>query len=528
MKTERIGNTIDLILLILFSVSSVFLCIQINLGKYLNIFAQILFIILLILVLLYFFTLSLKSKQFFYTRKILLVCLSCCMLYTSFQMNQKNQLNEEIIQTYYRLNLVTNHKEIQSSTDFDEAKIGTLVSDRNHIQNLNDLDKAFNMNDCEVKEFYNMTNLIQALNKKEIQGAILSDHNLSILNERFHNVKLNILSESGNFVEISHKNKNTDITTPFTILLSINDMDVPLNYVSSSNQCFVLFVDPIDKKITSVEIPNNLYIPNVAYDSYPDALYNVSYNGIDNLLYSLESILGFEFDYFVKMSSKALFNSVDIMQGITIPTTICENNVCEYIEEDYDAFSIKDYYKHTKDVQSILKGIFDKRNHLMAGKLINFINNYVENTFTNFSSTKLNDFITLFNKDDEWTFEQVSIDGIIYSNEPCISYGVHDEHFVSIIDDKSLHQIYSYYVNLKHLDQMNQFEFDLNLMNDSQLLPKVNPKLITVKNMNWKINEYFAFLPQSVVQPIEVEKWQGTINFDQPNFNPDGPIYPIE
>ena len=528
MKTERIGNTIDLILLILFSVSSVFLCIQINLGKYLNVFAQIIFILFLILVLLSFFTLTLKSKKYFYLRKVILVCLSGCMLYTSFQMNQKKHQNEEVIQTYYRLNLVTNHKEIQLSTDFNESKIGTLVSDRNHIQNLDDLDKAFNMKDSEVKEFYNMTNLIQALNKNEIQGAILSDHNLAILNERFQNMKLNIISESGIYVEISHKSKNDDITKPFTVLVSINDNHVPLNYVSASNQCLILFVDPIDKKITSVEIPNNLYIPNVAYDSYPDALYNVSYNGIDNLLYSLESIFGFEFDYFMKTSSKAIFNSVDIMQGITITSKICENNVCEYIEEEYDAYSIKDYYQHTKDVQSILKGIFDKRIHLMAGKLIDFTNNYVENAFTNFSSTKLNDFITLFNKDDEWTFDQKHIDEILYSNEPCISYGVHDEHSVAIIHDESIHEIYSYYEDLKHLDKMNQFEFDLSYMNNSHLIPKVNPKLITVANMDWKINEYFAFLPQSVVQPIEVEKWQGTINFEKPNFNPDGPIYPID
>ena len=75
MKNERIGNTIDLILLILFTVSSVFLCIQINLGKYLNVFAQIVFILFLIIILLSFFTLSLKSKRFFYLRKVLLVIL---------------------------------------------------------------------------------------------------------------------------------------------------------------------------------------------------------------------------------------------------------------------------------------------------------------------------------------------------------------------------------------------------------------------------------------------------------------------
>ena len=81
----------------------------------------------------------------------------------------------------------------------------------------------------------------------------------------------------------------------------------------------------------------------------------------------------------------------------------------------------------------------------------------------------------------------------LYSNVPCISYGVHDEHSVALINDQSIYEIYSYYEDLKHLDKMNQFEFDLSYMNHSHLIPKVNPKLITISNMDWKINEYFAF-----------------------------------
>ena len=65
-------------------------------------------------------------------------------------------------------------------------------------------------------------------------------------------------------------------------------------------------------------------------------------------------------------------------------------------------------------------------------------------------------------------------------------------------------------------------------MKDGNLIPSINPKLISTKNMYWKVDEYFAFLPHSVIQPIEVEKWQGTIDFEKPNFDPYGPIYPID
>ena len=90
MKIDRIGNTIDLILLILFSVSSVFLCIQINLSKYWSVFTQILFIILLIVILLVFFLLTLKSKKLFYIRKLILILLSRISLLPSLSKEKLN------------------------------------------------------------------------------------------------------------------------------------------------------------------------------------------------------------------------------------------------------------------------------------------------------------------------------------------------------------------------------------------------------------------------------------------------------
>ena len=75
---------------------------------------------------------------------------------------------------------------------------------------------------------------------------------------------------------------------------------------------------------------------------------------------------------------------------------------------------------------------------------------------------------------------------------------------------------------------MNNFEFDLNYIKSLSMPTKLNEKIITQENMYWKIDNYFSVLPDSMIHPVEVEKWQGQLNFDKPNFDPDGIIYPIE
>ena len=78
------------------------------------------------------------------------------------------------------------------------------------------------------------------------------------------------------------------------------------------------------------------------------------------------------------------------------------------------------------------------------------------------------------------------------------------------------------------MEIMSNFAFDLDRMRNNRILPYSNEKLITTSNMDWKISEYFALLPESIVSPIEIEKWNGTIRFEQPNYDPDAPIQEIE
>lgn len=522
MNKERISTTIDLVLLIFFTISSVFLCVQIYVVDFLDLFGQITVFIVLCFVLVLMFI----SKIPLWIRRVIMIGLSCCLIYSTFyisQYNQKRNQSEENIKTYYRLNLVNTSHDVNDPSKIEQ--VGVLMNDQYHIQSFEDINEAFQMEECEIKEYSNMNNLIHALNENVIQGMILSDHNLAILKQRFPELEssIQVLNENVHEVNISHVAKEIPMDQSFSILISINDNNKALDYVSFSSQCLILLVDPIENLIQTIQIPNDLYIPNVAYDSYPDALYNVSYNGIDNLLYALESTFDIQIDYFIKTNPTSIINTVDILQGITLSNKICDQKTCTVIQEYFNEEKIADYYYQTFDLSSIIEGIFHKRHELIGAKLLNFNNNYTNNSFTNLSIHKMKDYIQLIQNED-WKIERIYIHDLIQSKQPCISYGMNTKHDVTILNEQTILDIYSYFMRTKHLEKLNQFEFNLNQMKDGTMVPKSNEKLITTKNMGWKIQNYFSFLPYSSIDPIIVEKWETSLDFDHPNFDPEAPI----
>lgn len=531
MRKDRISTTIDLILLIIFTVSAIFMSTQLYLGNIVSFLWLILLILLFIAFLIGMFIWLLLTRKLAWLCRFILLILSIALVIGGFYLGDKrsaDQQKEENVM-YYQMNLLSNDENIKDPQDLNGKKIGFVMNDRNHIQTFQDINVSFQTQNCEFVEYYNMDYLIRALEANEIQGMIFSDHNLAVLEATYPQIyqDLILLSQNVHEVQISHVSKPLDEDQPISILLTLSEDDIPVDYVSYSIKCLILFIDPLDHEFTVIEIPNNLYIPNVAYDSYPDALYNVSYNGIDNLLYSIESIFSVEFDYFIKTNIQSILNYVDIMQGISIPQEVCVEEVCTIEKVMMNAEQVADYYEKSNDINAVIEGIFEKRDELKTTKLMNFLNNYKRSSFTNLSTTELRKLVTVLGE-EEWYFESHTINDLTASYEPCVSFGAIDTYEVSIIDTEFLTQIYRYFLENAHMDIMKNFAFDLDRMRNNRILPYSNEKLITTDNMDWKVSEYFALLPESIVSPIEIEKWNGTIHFEEPNYDPDAPIQQIE
>ena len=526
MNKDRINTTIDLVILMLYLVSSIFLCVQISfldsLGTVVKYILVLLLIILLILFMFYIFV----SKEYLMLKRVLLVVLTIIYTQISFNLYNKIQINNlnNQIYTYYRLNLVSDEQ-----LELNEITIGILMNDRNYLLSFDDKNKAFNTDSCIYKEYHTMDKLIKDFENNKIQALVLSDQNIAYLNHRYPEVskKLIYINENKHSVAISHSKKEIDLNKPFTILLNISNID-DLQYVSSTEQCYLMFIDPIIHKISFVKLPSNLYIPNIAYDSYPDALHNVSYNGIDNLLYSIEKMIDVNIDYFIKINPKTIINTIDIMQSIIISETEIIDGKQIEVKTTIDDGNIHNYLMNNNyDISNLLIGLFDEKDELIDAKLNNFIANFNNNTFSNMPHNILNELLFMIRILD-CDIEHVELNELSISNQPCISYGGNEKFEVSIMDLTYIKRLYNCFIEMKHLELMDNFEFDLNYITNVSTPINLSKKIITKENMYWKIDDYFSVLPDSMIHPVEVEKWQGQVNFDEPNFDPDGIIYPIE
>lgn len=524
MKKDRINTTIDLVILILFTVSCFFLSFQLYLGSFFPMIVQVFILIVLVALLISFFVWILISKKYIWLRRVLMITLSILIFSLSSFLQEKRSeiIHENTIMTDYRIGLYTYG---QKDEILANQTIGVLVSDSNHVNYFKDMNEAFGIENCDIKEYHSIYNLIKALRLHDIGGVLASDRNLENI-ETFMHTSLTKISENFHEVSISH-NMNQELNEQgYTILFSYSNNQDPAHYVTKTDLCFFLFFDPVNKEMKYVEIPTNIYIPNIAFDSYPDALYNLSYNGIDNLIYSMESVFGFNIDYFIKFNDDAISNVVDIMQGIDIDFS-CEEENCVVSKKHLNGEEALDYFKTTHDFKNLMKGFFDKKNELVTSKLVNFINVFKRYCFTNMSMDQLRTTIALTNK-DSWSFVSQDLQECEIHMLPLISSDFQLDGNVAVMNERFLNDVYRCYLDMKHIEIMKNFAFDLNQIHDDQILPDYNKKTIIQENMDQMIQDYFNLFPELSINPVEVEKWQGTINYDKPTFDPDGVICPIE
>ena len=176
MRKDRISTTIDLILLIIFTVSAIFISTQLYLGNVVSFLWLIVLIFLFIAFLIAMFIWLLLTRKLAWLRRFILFAMSLALVIGGFYLGDQRsayQQEEEIVM-YYQMNLLSNDENVKEPRDLNSKKIGFVMNDRNHIQTFQDINVSFQTQNCELTEYYNMDYLIQALETNEIQGMILS------------------------------------------------------------------------------------------------------------------------------------------------------------------------------------------------------------------------------------------------------------------------------------------------------------------------------------------------------------------
>lgn len=524
------GKNIDLIFLILFAASALYFLVETLIGHLLpSKYILIASLILLIVVGLLYLSMKL-SKHGSWPRRILSLVLAAVLLFAGVYQLRIRKAFGNIDDGSININaislVVLDSSSIQSVEELSGLKVG-LIGSANNTLNASAINE---INDASITYVESQDSMVLAneLVSQTVDAALMANSQITMIeknNTELYN-QLRVIHTYEMHVDNTEIASNKDITKePFTVYISgLDSLGVP-NYNGLSDVNMLLMIDPNTHHIEMVSIPRDAYIPNKAYNNFPDKLTHTGNDGIDNVVQSMETVFGFEIDYYAKVSFSSLIEIIDTLGGIDVDVQL------EFYEQDenrdfsnqihlypgiqtLDGRSALAYarHRHTEgwgDIgrnfaqQQIIQAIINK---LLTAEGINKVPDVLqvgaEYVSTNMPISTVKRFINNeINNPRSWSFSSVSLAGALNENQLCVSATEYGPLFVFILDQNELNNVYAKYMEMFEPSTLSDFKFTLDDLNKYQIQMPINEYLLTIDNYQQKMSTLFSSM-HYVAPPI--------------------------
>lgn len=557
------GKNIDLIFLILFAASALYFLVETLIGHLLpSKYILIASLILLIVVGLLYLSMKL-SKHGSWPRRILSLVLAAVLLFAGVYQLRIRKAFGNIDDGSININaislVVLDSSSIQSVEELSGLKVG-LIGSANNTLNASAINE---INDASITYVESQDSMVLAneLVSQTVDAALMANSQITMIeknNTELYN-QLRVIHTYEMHVDNTEIASNKDITKePFTVYISgLDSLGVP-NYNGLSDVNMLLMIDPNTHHIEMVSIPRDAYIPNKAYNNFPDKLTHTGNDGIDNVVQSMETVFGFEIDYYAKVSFSSLIEIIDTLGGIDVDVQL------EFYEQDenrdfsnqihlypgvqtLDGRSALAYarHRHTEgwgDIgrnfaqQQIIQAIINK---LLTAEGINKVPDVLqvgaEYVSTNMPISTVKRFINNeINNPRSWSFSSVSLAGALNENQLCVSATEYGPLFVFILDQNELNNVYAKYMEMFEPSTLSDFKFTLDDLSKYQIQMPINEYLLTIDNYQQKMSTLFSSM-HYVAPPItdvpepdgdavdEPSNEDPSTNTDIPSNDPDVP-----
>lgn len=398
---------------------------------------------------------------------------------------------------------------IITSVDSSIKKVDDLSKHNIGIQNGMDIENANFGKESLMKEASNLSfvedtsymTLANKLTNHEIDGLIITSTALKTVESEIEGfeTKIRVVTtykkkEVAKTVKTSKKDISKE---PFTVLLSGIDTTDTAEASDRSDVVMVLLVNPNTNHVEMVSFPRDSYIPNLALGGGLDKLTHTSNNGIENIIDSIENVLGFGIDFYVQVNFTSLVELVDIIGGIDVDVKISfteQNSMRSFAEGDLIhlekgmqtlngeqalAYARNRYDQPEGDIgrtraqQDIIKAIVEKvlqpGTAIKIPKLLDVIPKYIR---TDMSYEQASDFIRAeLDSLHPWTLTGTSLDNGGFDNLTTASMG-NTPLSVYILNKFDLQTVFNRYQMIFNPTKFASFNFDLENM-DKDFTPYV-------------------------------------------------------
>lgn len=264
----------------------------------------------------------------------------------------------------------------------------------------------------------------------QIDALMLSSSSLSFIEEEKPDFKDNyrIIDKFLFHKERQIKAKPVvDISQPFTVFVSGIDVTGPITTVSRSDVNIVMSINPQTRKIVTVSVPRDTYIPLPCMGNQLDKLTHAGNHGVECSIDSVSKFLGIDIHYYVRVNFTSVLEIVHLFDSLDV------NSHYDFIGFEGTHFSkginhltpkqVLELARTRKTVpggditrgkhqQEVIKSLFKQiLSPNSVFKLESVISNISKSIDTNFDSNKLSSLIAQQLSDpSDWGFDSYAID----------------------------------------------------------------------------------------------------------------------
>ena len=294
-------------------------------------FSFILFLYLFISLLLLF---TKKNKTFIFSSIFILIILIVMFILAYFiskTYSVIDKMSEDSVK-YSSSLIVMNGNEINNSS------VVGIINNQDDIEGYvlaKKLLKQEQLENVELKEYVNYLDMLMDLYEGVTNGILIGSNYVTSYSG--YDVFANIEKETEEIayyseeIKIENSENQKKLTEPFTLLLLGVDSEadgLKSNASFNGDTLMLITFNPNTLNATVFSIPRDTYVPIACWGGSMSKINASAGNGTNCVIDTIQDLVGFPIDYYVKINFKGVVDLVDALDGVEVdvPIEFCEQD----------------------------------------------------------------------------------------------------------------------------------------------------------------------------------------------------------
>lgn len=311
----------------------------------------------------------------------------------------------------------------------------------------------------EIKEYTSLEDIYNDLLEGSLDAILIDDNSISTLNLLYPTSK-RLLDLDNYVLKVEYELQAIDVDVnkePYIIYLTGIDTYGDVTIRSRTDMNMILVVNPVERKVLSVALPRDTYVPLGCEGGEYDKLTHTGIYGVSCSIKTIENLLDIQINYYLRVNFSGLVQVIDGIGGVEVNSPYPFETDSGYsFEKGLNTVNGKEALAFARERNHLPQGDVDRSiNHqelMMAifkkatsieeipnlPNLLHKLQNVIDTNFGDENFSKIT--ADQMDAGEDWLFESIYLKGT-GDMQPTYSQGDGYKYYIYWPDEESLTQI---------------------------------------------------------------------------------------